>query len=77
MFVTMPVNICTLLAKPIWQHLVTMRYPHELNVICTFVDGKLRLVAENDYHSEGLNLMDEFLANICALVELQTAASSR
>jgi hypothetical protein len=39
------------------------------NVSCTFVDGKLRLVAENDYDPEGLNLMDEFSDNICAYVE--------
>lgn len=35
-----------------------LHYPHEHNVSCTFLDGKLRLVAENDYDSEGLNLMD-------------------
>lgn len=45
-----------------------LHYPHESNVRCTFVDGKLRLVAENDYDSEGLNLMDEFSDNICAYV---------
>lgn len=47
-----------------------LHYPHELNVTCTFVEGKLRLVAENDHDSEGLNLMDEFSDNICANVEL-------
>jgi hypothetical protein len=46
-----------------------LHYPHEHNVSCTFVDGKLRLVAENDYDPEGLNLMDEFSDNICAYVE--------
>lgn len=45
-----------------------LRYPHEHNVICTFVDGKLRLTAENDYDPEGLSLMDEFSDNICAYV---------
>lgn len=44
-------------------------YPHEHNVSCTFVDGKLRLVAENDYDAQGRNLMDEFSDNICAYVE--------
>ena len=44
-------------------------YPHEKNVICSW-DGKtLRLVAENDYDTEGLNLMDEFSDNICAYIE--------
>jgi hypothetical protein len=33
------------------------------------VDGKPRLVAENDFDPEGLNLMDEFSYNICAYVE--------
>jgi hypothetical protein len=46
-----------------------LHYPHEHNVSCTFLDGKLRLVAENDYDPEGLNLMDEFSDNICAFVE--------
>lgn len=32
------------------------------------MDGKLRLVAENDYDPAGLNLMDEFSDNICAYV---------
>ncbi len=44
-------------------------HPHEHNVTCTFVDGKLRLVAENDYDPDGLNLMDEFSDNICASIE--------
>ena len=43
-------------------------YPHEKNVRCTFVDGRLRLVAENDYDPKGLNLMDEFSDNVCANV---------
>lgn len=46
-----------------------IHHPHEHNVSCTFVDGKLRLVAENDYDPEGLNLMDELSDNICAYVE--------
>lgn len=50
-----------------------LHYPHEHNVTCTFVDGKLRLVAENDYDPEGLNLMDEFSDNICAYIEPSTA----
>ena len=44
-------------------------YPLEHNVTCTFVDGKLRLVAENDYDPEGLKLMDEFSDNTCAYIE--------
>jgi len=43
-------------------------YPHEQKVLCTFNDGKLRLVAENDYDPEGLNLMDEFSDNISAYI---------
>ncbi|PWB83449.1 MAG: hypothetical protein C3F11_06555 [Methylocystaceae bacterium] len=46
-----------------------LRYSREHNVVCTFTDGRLRLVAENDYDSEGLNLMDEFSDNISAYVE--------
>lgn len=45
-----------------------LHYPHEHNVSCTVLDGKLRLVAENDYDPEGLKLMDEFSDNICAYV---------
>ncbi|NLR41534.1 hypothetical protein [Novosphingobium sp. ERW19] len=45
-----------------------LHYPHENNAICTFVDGKLRLVAENDHDPDGLNLMDEFSDNITAYV---------
>lgn len=50
--------------------------PHEHNVICTFVDGKLRLVAENDHDPEGPNLMDEFSDSICAYVEPFDATSN-
>ena len=32
------------------------------------MDGKLRLVTENDYNPEGHNLMDEFSDNITAYV---------
>jgi hypothetical protein len=46
-----------------------LHYPHEHNVICTFDGSKLRLVAENDYDPEGLNLKDEFSDNICAYIE--------
>lgn len=45
-----------------------LHYPHENNVACTFVSGKLRLVAENDHDPEALNLMDEFSDNICAYI---------
>ena len=33
-----------------------LHYPHEHIVSCTYADGKLRLVAENDYDQDGLNL---------------------
>jgi hypothetical protein len=45
-----------------------LNYPHENNVKCTFADGKLRLVAENDHDQDGLNFMDEFSDNITAYV---------
>jgi len=45
-----------------------LHYPHEHNVSCTFVDGKLRLLAENDHDPDGLNLMDESSDNITAYV---------
>ncbi|WP_119391445.1 hypothetical protein [Taklimakanibacter lacteus] len=45
-----------------------LHYPRENNVTCTFEDGKLRLVAENDYDPEGLNLMDEFSDNISTYI---------
>ncbi|MFV3131710.1 hypothetical protein [Niveispirillum sp. KHB5.9] len=43
-----------------------LHYPHEHNVICTVENDKLKLVAENDYDSKGLNLIDEFSDNITA-----------
>lgn len=44
-------------------------YHHEKNVICSW-DGKtLRLVSENDYDPEGLNLTDEFSDVIAAYIE--------
>ncbi len=46
-----------------------LHYPHEHNVTCTFIDGTLQLVAENNYDPEGLNLMDEFSDNISAYIE--------
>jgi hypothetical protein len=46
-----------------------LHYPHEHNVSCTYANCKLRLVAENDYDPEGLNLMDEFSDIICTYVE--------
>jgi hypothetical protein len=45
-----------------------LHYPHEHNVVCTFENRKLKLVAENDYDPEGLNLMDEFSDNISAYI---------
>ncbi len=43
-------------------------YPHENNAECSYANGKLTLVAENDYDADGLNLMDEFSDNICAYI---------
>jgi len=34
--------------------------PHHLNVTCSYADGKLILVAENDFDPNGLALQDEF-----------------
>lgn len=45
------------------------RVPARTHVICTFVNGKLIFVAENDYDPERLNLMDALSDNICAYVE--------
>jgi hypothetical protein len=45
-----------------------LHYPHEHRVACSFEGGKLRLIAENDYDPEGLNLMDEFSDTISAYV---------
>jgi hypothetical protein len=45
-----------------------LHYPHEHNVVCTIENSKLRLVAENDYDLNGLNLMDEFSDNISAYI---------
>lgn len=45
-----------------------LHYPYENNVVCTFEGGKLRLVAENDYDPDGLNLLDEFSDNISACI---------
>ncbi|WP_139181634.1 hypothetical protein [Edaphosphingomonas haloaromaticamans] len=45
-----------------------LHYPHENNVICSFDGGKLRLIAENNYDPEGLNLMDEFSDTISAYI---------
>lgn len=45
-----------------------LNYPHEHNVVCTFADGTLKLVAENDYDPKGLNLMDEFSDNMTAFI---------
>jgi hypothetical protein len=41
-------------------------YPHERNVLCSFVGQKLTLIAENDHDPDGLNLIDEFSDQISA-----------
>ena len=45
-----------------------LHYPHEQNVVCSWDGKSLRLIAENDYDPDGLNLMDEFSDNLCAYV---------
>jgi hypothetical protein len=46
-------------------------YPHEQNALCSYVAGKLTLVAENDYDPDGLALMDEFSDSLSAYVAEQ------
>ena len=36
--------------------------------MCSWDGKSLRLIAENDYDPDGLNLMDEFSDNLCAYV---------
>jgi hypothetical protein len=45
-----------------------LNYPHERNVICTYAEGQLTLVAENDYDPDGAALSDEFSDVISACV---------
>ena len=54
-------------ALDIAQHFADQR-PHHQNVRCTYADGKLTLVAENDYDPKGLALMDEFSDCLCAFI---------
>ena len=42
--------------------------PHHRNVTCSFADGKLTLIAENDYDPKGLALMDEFSDCLSAFI---------
>ena len=42
--------------------------PHHVNVTCSFADGKLTLVAENEFDPKGLALMDEFSDCLCAFI---------
>ena len=41
---------------------------HHQNVICSYSDGKLTLVAENDFDRNGLALMDEFSDCLSAFI---------
>jgi hypothetical protein len=41
---------------------------HHQNVVCTFANGELILVAQNDYDPDGLALMDEFSDCIAAYI---------
>jgi hypothetical protein len=41
---------------------------HHQNVICSYSDGKLTLVAENDFDPNGLALMDEFSDCLSAFI---------
>lgn len=45
-----------------------LHYPHEHNVVCSFNGNTLKLVGENDYDPEGLNLMDQFSDAISAYI---------
>jgi hypothetical protein len=54
-------------ARDITQHFAEDR-PHHSNVSCSFENGTLILVAENDFDPKGLALMDEFSDCISAFV---------
>ena len=54
-------------AVDITKHFAELR-PHHHNVICTYADGKLTLIAENDFDPKGLALMDEFSDCISAFI---------
>ena len=44
-------------------------YHHEKNVVCSWDGRTLRLVSENDYDSEALNLTDQFSDTIAVYIE--------
>ena len=46
-------------AQDIAQNFAEHR-PHHVNVTCSYADGRLTLIAENDFDPKGLALMDEF-----------------
>lgn len=54
-------------ALDITQHFAEYR-PHHRNVRCTYADGKLTLIADNDYDPKGLALMDEFSDCLSAFI---------
>ena len=41
-----------------------------MNVLCSYADGKLTLVAENDFDPNGLALMDEFSDCLSAFISM-------
>ena len=43
---------------------------HHSNVLCSYADGKLTLVAENDFDPNGLALMDEFSDCLSAFISM-------
>jgi hypothetical protein len=54
-------------ALDIARHFAEHR-PHHQNVKCLFAEGKLILVAENDYDPKGLALIDEFSDCLSAFI---------
>ena len=46
----------------------TMHRRHHQNVSCSFANGKLTLVAENDFDEDGIALQDEFSDCISAFL---------
>ena len=49
--------------------------PWHQNVRCLWTDGRLQLVAENDYDSDGQALLDEFVDAVFACVDLSTSGT--
>jgi hypothetical protein len=54
-------------ARDITNEFATHR-THHANVVCSYADGTLTLVAENDFDPDGLALMDEFSDCLSAFI---------